>query len=557
MAKKRYDLRPVRTVCIYARYSPGSRQTDQSIEGQLRVCQEYAEQHDYRIIQTYADKHKTGTNDDREAFRQMIKDSEKGLFDAVLVWKSDRFGRNMEDMVLNEMRIKRNGVSLISCTEPVADGPLGGMQKAMLMGMAEFYSATNAENVRRGLLESARKCQITSGAIPFGYKAGEDKRFYTDPINAAAVLEIFQRYDGGELLTHIMEDLNKKGIRSHKGKPLTRSSMYSILRNERYTGVYIYADIRVEGGMPQIVPKDLYERVQIKLGKNKHAPARAKAAEPFILTTKCFCGQCGGPMAGESGTSKTGAKHYYYGCVHHKNSRDKSKACQKKPVRKDFLERLVIDTTLDVALHKENIQSIAADLCAWQQRQKDTAILDGLKSRRRECEKAIGNLVAALEAGAASPTIAARVRDREEELENIKFAIAEQELVQEKFDEKKIMYFLSKVPEGDRTDINYMQRIVDTFINSVFVYDDRVVICYNFDGDGSKITVNDVDKAMQEAEDRENRQITQEAPGQGGSCVESDDSKCSPYGGLVRGNEPKANSILFFQRAFGIIVKLQ
>ena len=233
MAKKRYDLRPVRTVCIYARYSPGSRQTDQSIEGQLRVCQEYAEQHDYRIIQTYADKHKTGTNDDREAFRQMIKDSEKGLFDAVLVWKSDRFGRNMEDMVLNEMRIKRNGVSLISCTEPVADGPLGGMQKAMLMGMAEFYSATNAENVRRGLLESARKCQITSGAIPFGYKAGEDKRFYTDPINAAAVLEIFQRYDGGELLTHIMDDLNKKGIRSHKGKPLTRSSMYSILRNER------------------------------------------------------------------------------------------------------------------------------------------------------------------------------------------------------------------------------------------------------------------------------------------------------------------------------------
>lgn len=228
------------------------------------------------------------------------------------------------------------------------------------------------------------------------------------------------------------------------------------------------------------------------------------------------------------------------GCVHHKNSRDKSKTCPKRPVRKDFLERLVIDTTLDVALHKENIQSIAADLCAWQQRQKDIAILDGLKSYRRECEKAISNLVAALEAGAASPTIAAMVRDREEELESIKYAIAKQELVQEKFDEKKITYLLSKVPEGDRAGINYMQRIVDTFINSVFVYDDRVVICYNFDGDGSKITVNDVDKAMQEAEDRENRQITQEAPGQGGSCVESDDSKCSPYGGLVhhQGLEP-------------------
>ena len=542
MAKKRYDLRPVHTVCIYARYSPGSRQTDQSIEGQYRVCQEYAEARGYKIIKTYADKHKTGTNDDREEFRQMIKDSEKGLFDAVLVWKNDRFGRNMEDMVLNEMRIKRNGVSLISCTEPVADGPLGGMQKAMLMGMAEFYSATNAENVRRGLMESARKCQITSGAIPFGYIAGDDKRFHTDPVAAAAVLEIFQRYDGGELLFHIMDDLNKKGIRSHKGKPLTRSSMYSILRNERYTGVYIYADIRVEGGMPQIVPKDLFERVQIKLEKNKHAPARAKAAEPFILTTKCFCGLCGASMAGESGTSKTGARHYYYGCTHRKNIRDKSTACKKKPIRKDMLEKLVIDTTLDVILRESTIKSIATDLVTWQQAQKDTMILDGLRSRRKQCEKAIDNLVAALETGAASPTIAARIRDREDELENIKLAIAEQELVQEKFDEKQILYYLSSITKGDRSDIRYAQSLVDTFINSVYVYDDKVVICYNFTGDSSKITIEDIEKAIQEAETRENRQITQEAPGQGGFSVEPDGSACSPNGGLVhhQGLEPGA-----------------
>ena len=542
MAKKRYDLRPVRTVCIYARYSPGSRQTDQSIEGQYRVCQEYADAHGYKIIKTYADKHKTGTNDDREEFRQMIKDSEKGLFDAVLVWKNDRFGRNMEDMVLNEMRIKRNGVSLISCTEPVADGPLGGMQKAMLMGMAEFYSATNAENVRRGLMESARKCQITSGAIPYGYIAGEDKRFHADPVAAAAVLEIFQRYDGGELLFHIMDDLNSRGIKTFRGKPLARSTMYSILRNERYTGVYIYADIRVEDGMPQIVPKDLFERVQIKLEKNKHAPARAKAAEPFILTTKCFCGLCGASMAGESGTSKTGARHYYYGCVHRKNIRDKSTACKKKPIRKDVLEKLVIDTTLDVILRESTIKSIAANLVAWQQAQKDTMILDGLRSRRKQCEKAIDNLVAALETGAASPTIAARIRDREDELENIKLAIAEQELVQEKFDEKQIFYYLSNITKGDRSDIRYAQSLVDTFINSVYVYEDKVVICYNFTGDGSKITIEDIEKAMLEAEERENRQITQKAPGQGDFSVESDDSKCSLNSGLVhhQGLEPGA-----------------
>lgn len=112
----------------------------------------------------------------------------------------------------------------------------------------------------------------------------------------------------------------------------------------------------------------------------------------------------------------------------------------------------------------------------------------------------------------SSPTIAARIRDREDELENIKLAIAEQELVQEKFDEKQILYYLSNITKGDRSDIRYAQSLVDTFINSVYVYEDKVVICYNLTGDGSKITIEDIEKAMLEAEERENRQITQKAP---------------------------------------------
>ena len=101
-------------------------------------------------------------------------------------------------------------------------------------------------------------------------------------------------------------------------------------------------------------------------------------------------------------------------------------------------------------------------------------------------------------------------------MENIKLAIAEQELVQEKFDEKQILYYLSNITKGDRSDISYAQGLVDTFINSVYVYEDKVVICYNFTGDGSKITIEDIEKAMLEAEERENRQITQKAPRIGG-----------------------------------------
>lgn len=106
----------------------------------------------------------------------------------------------------------------------------------------------------------------------------------------------------------------------------------------------------------------------------------------------------------------------------------------------------------------------------------------------------------------SSPTIAARIRKREDELENIKLAIAEQELVQEKFDEKQVLYYLSNITKGDRSDIRYAQSLVDTFINSVYVYEDKVVICYNFTGDSSKIAIEDIEKAMLEAEERGNRQ---------------------------------------------------
>lgn len=99
----------------------------------------------------------------------------------------------------------------------------------------------------------------------------------------------------------------------------------------------------------------------------------------------------------------------------------------------------------------------------------------------------------------SSPTIAARIRDREDELENIKLAIAEQELVQEKFDEKQILYYLSNITKGDRSNIRYAQSLVDTFINSVYVYEDKVVICYNLTGDGSKIAIEDIEKAMLES----------------------------------------------------------
>lgn len=563
MLKKRYELRPIKNVCIYARYSPGSRQTDQSIEGQYRICEQYAKEKGWRVVKTYADRHKTGTNDDREQFRQMIKDSDRHLFDAVLVWKNDRFGRNMEDMVVNEIRIKKNGVSLVSATEPVVEGAMGAMQKAMLMGMAEFYSATNSENVRRGLHESALKCQVTSAAIPFGYKKGDDKKFHLEPAAAAMVKEIFERYDNGELIFHIMDDVNARGFKTWQGNPFTRNSMYTVLRNERYTGVYIFKDIKIEGGMPKIIDKDIFERVQIKLKKNKHAPARAKAAEPFLLTTKCFCGYCGGNMVGESGTSKNGEKHYYYCCVKRKNARVKKDACQKKSIRKELLEKIVIDKTLNYVLSDKVIHQIAVELVEYQRQEKSTLILDSLLANRRQVEKAINNLLTLVERGDLTEALSARLRDRENELEAINIAIAEQEIVHEQFTEEQIVEYISSFKDL-ASDLDGCQRLIDMFIKAVFVYADKVVICYNFTGDDSKLTVEDIEKALSEAEENpqnEKEAPTEKAPVPGGSCSvnASIDNiiACSDNVGLVHSSVLNPNTFIYLPRSFGLVINMQ
>jgi DNA invertase Pin-like site-specific DNA recombinase len=146
---------------IYARYSEGPRQTDQSIEGQVADCRAYAEQHGIQIADVYADRHISGRSvDGRDAFQQMIRDAEKRLFDCVIVWKVDRFGRSREDIAVNKMRLRRAGVVLMYARESVPDGPEGILMESLLEGLAEYYSADLRQKVVRGQRESAKKGRL-------------------------------------------------------------------------------------------------------------------------------------------------------------------------------------------------------------------------------------------------------------------------------------------------------------------------------------------------------------------------------------------------------------
>ena len=142
----------IKTACLYLRYS-SSNQTEQSIEGQMHVCQDFCKRHNIRIVEMYIDRATSASKDieKRVEFLKMIKDSEKGNFNAVIVYKLDRFARSRYDSATYKYRLKRNGVQLISATENITQDPEGIILESVLEGMAEFYSAELSQKINRGI----------------------------------------------------------------------------------------------------------------------------------------------------------------------------------------------------------------------------------------------------------------------------------------------------------------------------------------------------------------------------------------------------------------------
>ena len=291
---------------IYARYSSDN-QREESIEGQIRECKAYAERNSITILSSYIDRAFSAKTDNRPDFQRMIKDSAKGLFDVIIVWKLDRFARNRYDSAHYKAILKKNGVKVLSAMEAIAEDSTGILLESLLEGYAEFYSAELSEKVIRGRTENALKCKWNGGCLPVGLTVDSEKHYVIDPLTAPAVLEAFKLYAEGKTVTQIVDILNEKGIQSRHGKPLSINSVTNMLHNRKYIGEYKYRNIIHKNGIPAIVPIELFEKVQKRLAKNKKAPARYKAKEEnYLLTTKLFCGKCGAFMVGESGTSKTG-----------------------------------------------------------------------------------------------------------------------------------------------------------------------------------------------------------------------------------------------------------
>lgn len=484
---------------IYARYS-SERQTEQSIEGQLRECQEFAKANNIMVIGTYIDRAKTGTNDHRAEFQKMLRDSRRHTFDTVIVWKIDRFGRNREDIAKNKAILRVNGVTVLYAREHIPDGPEGIILESVLEGLAEYYSMEMRQKILRGMRESALKCQFNGSGLPLGYKTDANKRFVIDPDGAAVVRLIFESYDHGMSIAAIVRMLNEKQLTTLKGKSFVHTGVSRILRNRRYTGEYCWHDVVTPGGMPQIIDTELFDRVQQEMDKNKRAPARIRddSEPPFLLTTKLFCGHCKSTMIGDSGTSKSGQTYYYYTCCARKKKRN---PCKKKSVPKEALERRITALTVANVLQDDIMDRIAERVSTIHQKERDDqSMLQYYESRLAETQTTIKNIMKAIEAGVFTQSTRERLLELETERDNLKANIEKEKIVRPVISTEEVLFFLHQFKGGKVEDPEYQKRIIDLFINKIFLYDDRLVITYNFSGESSEILVDNVESAVEKAE---------------------------------------------------------
>ena len=375
---------PPKTVSIEDRYSC-ERQTEQSIEGQLRICNEFAEKNDLRIVDTYIDRAMTGTNDHRPEFQRMLSDSDKPqIWDIVLVYALDRFGRNSIEVAVNKQRLKKNNKILISATQRTSmniDGSQnldGIILENVMIGLAEYYSAELSQKIRRGMNESRQKGNYTGGFVLFGYRV-ENKKLVIHEDEAQIVRQIFSDYASNKKVTNILKELqDKNGL---------------IIR--------------------------------------------------------------------------------YYKC----NSKKRKKQdCSLNAFRKEVIESLVINTTLEVFASDTNLRTLAEKIAERQLiRLNNCSVLNILQEEHTKVSQAIENILKNAEQGLITKSIQERLQQLEEK----------QSSLHEKIEIEKSKTRLVLKPEDITQYIRKAlqkkpRELIDLLVKEVIVFNDKIQIIYNY-----------------------------------------------------------------------------
>lgn len=490
---------------IYARYSSHG-QNEQTIEGQIRVCKEYAKNKKLKIIDTYIDRHKTGTDDKRPQFLKMIDDSASGRFQYVIVYMIDRFSRNRYQSTVYNFRLAQNNVKLLSAMENISESEEGEFYQMFLEWNAEKYSKRLSKRVTEGLTTSVNNGTFTGGRLIYGYKIVYDipekrtnPRVFIKEDEAETVKYIFNEYAKGTTKKDIAEALNNKGIR-HNGKLWQSRDFEHMLVNRKYTGHFELGGRECNETFPQIIDDILFSKVQKRAQANKHSAGSNATTEKYLLQGKAYCGMCGANMVGDSGTGRSGTQYHYYSC----SNNIKKHTCKKAREKKDFLEWYVTEQTVLYLSDENRLKIIADDVIKYYESRTDKSEINRIIQESTKTKKEIDNSVNLMISGVSPETVKildAKIvelnrllNDLTEQRERLEF---EQKL---KVTRKDIIDFVHEFTNGENHDKEFQKRIIDNLVNAVYVYDDKVIIYFNINGgkEMSFIGKAETDEAMED-----------------------------------------------------------
>ena len=471
----------IKKVCLYLRYS-SDKQQETSIEGQDEVCSRYCSFNGYQIVGRYIDRALSARTNvkKRVEFLRMIEDAKEGKFDAIVVYKMDRFSRDQFTTALYTKTLTEAGVAILSAAENLNtlanDGGMSNFMVGIMNAFAVYYSDELSQKVSRGMRISAQKCQYNGGCVPIGYKI-VDKKYVIDEETRPIAEMMFHDAASGLPLKTIMEKCAAKGIN------LKLSTLESLLRNEKYIGVYQFGDVRVEDGIPAIISKDLFRSVSMRLDSQKRGTWKryAGAKVDYLLTGKLFCGECGSPMVGMSGWGKKGSKVYhYYRCNKRENP-----SCRMRKIRKDVIEEIILAEArkiyADEALQKLFIKTFTAVF---------TKIMRGTVDQQAAMENEISKLEerrkGALIAIADNPSLAREmqgfVESLTQQIDDLKTRLSmhKDSLQALKMREEDVKAFLDSVFSSPSGTDSIKSQIIDSLVQRVEITaDGKAVIIFN------------------------------------------------------------------------------
>ena len=403
---------------IYARFS-SDRQNEESITAQVRACTEYAEKHGMEVTHVYADEAVSGKESktaSRIEYQQMMKDASRGLFEVVLIHKFDRVARSLTEHVNLQARLAKWKVDLIAVAQDFGGGPESKIVKALLWSMSEYYLDNLASEVRKGQREAALQGKHNGGVPPFGYDV-VDQRLVVNSLEAEYVRRMFEACIAGGGYADIIDEMAAAGVTGKRGRPIRYPQIYEILRNEKYTGVYLFSPteaecradrrekpdaIRIEDNHPAIISKEDFKKVQEIMTSRKHA-----GKQHYLCSGLVFC-SCGAKMHAHISKRK-GHEYYYYKC---------SESCGAPVIKMDDVDNAALEYLRSI-LNEETQKQITAALRAYDGNEKDRqeTFQAAKKKKIREKQTEYDNLMKNLSTGAFTGKVAEDICKRMEEIQ--------------------------------------------------------------------------------------------------------------------------------------------